>query len=101
MVASKPFAGASVPRCCILDKLLQPSEHYELTSELLQTNYTVFVEFSLHYLQDQLPGGAFHTNSEELRAQTTFVAKTNGISERDFAQLDRLLPEKPNALTVP
>ena len=32
--------------------------------------------------------------------ETKSVPKTNVVSERDFAQLDRLLREKPNASTL-
>ena len=32
-----------------------------------------------------------------LVAETKSVSKTNTISEKDFAQLDRFLREKPNA----
>ena len=98
---ARPFTGAAVPACRILDKLLEPSElHDDLTLEILQAVCTVLRTFSGRYLKDHLPGGTFHKVTTELAEQTASVAKTNAISERDFAQLDRLLREKPNAQTV-
>ena len=51
-------------------------------------------------LVDHLPGGVHDKPSEEKRCQTQSVPKTNTVSERDFAQLDRFLRVKPNATTV-
>ncbi|CAC5399448.1 unnamed protein product [Mytilus coruscus] len=55
-------------------------------------------------LSDCLPGGIFNENTEgvnkDLRVESTTVATTNIVSERDFAYLDRLRREKPNANTI-
>lgn len=48
-------------------------------------------------LEDHLPGGKWEGTSESVRNQTKSVTKTNTVSERDFAKLDRLLREKPHA----
>jgi hypothetical protein len=50
-----------------------------------------------HLVGDHLPGGCFDATNEKLIEETRSVPKTNTVSERDFAQLDRLLREKPNA----
>lgn len=50
---------------------------------------------------DHLSGGIYDVKlTEDKLKQTASVSKTNTISERDFAQLDRLLREKPNATTM-
>ena len=46
------------------------------------------------------PGGKYDNPSIQLTTETKSVLKTNVISERDFAKLDRLLREKPNATTL-
>ena len=48
-------------------------------------------------LTGHLKGGKWENPSKELKKETLSTAKTNTISERDFAKLDRLLREKPNA----
>ena len=48
-------------------------------------------------MEDHLAGGKYDNITETLREETLSVPNTNTISERDFAQLDRLLKEKPNA----
>ena len=49
---------------------------------------------------DHIPGGIHNNPNEEKRCQTQSIPKTNTVSERDFAQLDRFLREKPNATTI-
>ena len=48
-------------------------------------------------LEDHLPGGIHNQSSY---VETKPVPKTNKVSERDFALLDRLLQQKPNASTI-
>ena len=48
-------------------------------------------------LEDHLPGGKWEGASDSVRRQTKSVTKTNTVSEHDFAKLDRVLKEKPNA----
>ena len=43
---------------------------------------------------------AVSEDSKKVRSETRSVKATNVISERDFAQLDRLLREKPSASTL-
>ncbi len=44
-----------------------------------------------HLVEDHLPGRKFDETDKTLIKQTESVPKTNTVSERDFAQLDRLL----------
>ena len=98
---SSPFSGAHIDWSCkILQKLLEPSTSDSLTVEILQAVCTVLATFSARILSDHLPGGAFYQPSDTSSASVSSVAKTNAVSERDFAQLDRLMREKPNAATI-
>ena len=45
-------------------------------------------------------GGEHDNPSDNKKSSVVSVPKTNTISERDFAQLDRLLRQKPNAKTT-
>jgi hypothetical protein len=55
-------------------------------------------------LGDYFPGGKFNIDSspnfEKLKETSVNVSTTNIVSERDFANLDRLRREKPNANTI-
>ena len=72
-----------------------------LTIEALQIILLNFQLVLERQLSDCLPGGCLNENTEgvdkNLREQSKTVATTNIISERDFANLDRLQREKPNA----
>lgn len=73
-----------------------------LTIEALQIiliNFLIIIE---RQLSENLPGGKLneHTegvNGEQLRTESVTVSATNIVSERDFANLDRLHRDKPNA----
>lgn len=72
-----------------------------LTLELLQLLFCTFSVTIQRLLVDHLPGGIYHDVTDEtLIAEVASVPKTNVSPERDFAILDRLLREKPNAHTV-
>ena len=51
-------------------------------------------------LVDQLPGGKFYLPNDTVINETKSAPKHNIIRERDFAQLDRKLQEKPNISTI-
>ena len=51
-------------------------------------------------LEDHLPGGVLDKLNQQLLEKTKSVPNSNTISERDFAKLDSLLREKPNATTL-
>ncbi|CAC5426130.1 unnamed protein product [Mytilus coruscus] len=72
-----------------------------LTTEALQIILLNFQLILERQLSDCLPGGILNEKTDgidiNLREQSKSVATTNIISERDFANLDRLQREKPNA----
>ena len=51
-------------------------------------------------LTDQLPGGKYHQPSADILEETANCQRTNVLSERDFAQYDRMLSMKPTLSTV-
>ena len=98
--SARPFASAEVKTSAILDELLHPCDLDAKTRECLQLLCRSFATFSRRLLADHLPGGVHANPSSEKTSQAKSVPKTNVVSERDFAQLDRLLREKPNVATV-
>lgn len=69
-----------------------------MTQELLQLLFTSFSITTKRLLLDHLPGGKHHLVTET--SETESVPTTNVAPERDFAVLDRLVREKPNASVV-
>ncbi|CAC5393310.1 unnamed protein product [Mytilus coruscus] len=61
-------------------------------------------EFGEKQLSDCLPGGIFNENTDDvhkdMRVESRTVSTTNIVADRDFANLDRLRSEKPNANTI-
>lgn len=84
----------------IYDSLLKPNENDATVQEILQAIFTAFSVLLQRMVKDHLPGGAYDQPHDEMLRETKSVPKTNVVSERDFAQLDRLLREKPNASTL-
>ena len=80
--------------------LVAPSEYDNMTQEILQVLCSAFSSLLSRLVKDHLSGGQHDNPSENLLTETKSVPKTNTISERDFAKLDRLLREKPNAATM-
>lgn len=82
----------------ISDALLKPTlEDFQI----LEAIFSGFSALLKRMVTDHLSGGEFDVElTEERKKETASVQKTNTISERDFAQLDRLLREKPNATTM-
>ena len=78
----------------------QPPEIEDMTGDclrLISCNATILLK---RQLQDQLPGGIFYQPSEELLHETATAPAHNIVSERDFAQLDSQLRNKPAISTV-
>ena len=71
-----------------------------LTEECLRLLSCACAILLRRQLHDQLPDGKYYQPSGELLEATVGVPKHNIISERDFAQLDRQLLQKPVASTV-
>ena len=84
----------------IWHSLIAPTSLDSLTQEIMQILFHAFSILLSRLVCDHLPGGVLDEPSTPLKSQTKSVPKTNTISERDFAKLDRLLREKPNATTL-
>ena len=84
----------------IWNSLIAPSEYDAIAQELLQVLFGSFSVLLSRLVRDHLPGGDLDEPSLQLQEETKSVPKTNTVSERDFAKLDRLLREKPNATTL-
>ena len=83
----------------VFESLFKQSSAY--TMELLQLLCKSFSLTIQRLLLDHLPGGQFHDVSDpEVITETKSVPKTNVTPERDFAVLDRLISEKPNATYI-
>ena len=70
------------------------------TQEILQILCHAFSLLLSRLVCDHLQGGVLDEPSTPFKKQTKSVPKTNTLSERDFAKLDRFLREKPNASTL-
>lgn len=85
----------------IFDALLKPTPEDFLVQEILEVIFSGFSALLKRMVTDHLPGGEYDVElTEKIMKETASVQKTNTLSERDFAQLDRLLREKPNATTM-
>lgn len=72
-----------------------------MVQELLQMLFKSFVLTMQRLLVDHLPGGIHHSVSDStIVKETESVPTTNVVPERDFAVLDRMLSEKPNATCI-
>ena len=78
------------------------SESCSMTHELMQILFTSFSATTQRLLLDHLPGGQFHSTVTDpvMTQETASVPTTNVTPERDFAVLDRLMREKPNANVI-
>ena len=76
------------------------SENDATTQEIIQLIFHAFSVLLTRLVSDHLPGGVYDNPSAQLEVETGSAPNTNVISERDFAKLDRLLREKPNASTL-
>ena len=80
----------------IFDSLLVPDENNTTVLEILQALFTAFATLFRRMVADHLGDTYKDVTDDEIAS----VPKTNVVSERDFAQLDRLLRQKPNASTL-
>ena len=83
-------------------ELIADDESNAATQELLQLLFKAFSITIHRLLFDHLPGGKFHSTVTDatLIQETASVPTTNIAPERDFAVLDRVLREKPNATII-
>ena len=84
----------------IWHSLITPTDSDLVTQEILQIVFHAFSSLLFRLVSDHLPGGVLDKASLLIKSETQSVPKTNVVSERDFAKLDRLLREKPNASTL-
>ena len=99
--SARPFRGSSVAVDDVHNELFIESETNDATTlAVLQIMCAAFSTYSNRLLQDHLPGGMYHAMSTEAAATSSSVATTNVCSERVFAQLDKLMREKPNSSLV-
>ena len=79
-------------------ELFQQSPHDALTQKALQLIFKSFASTTQRLVIDHLPGGQYHSVSDpQIALEVASVPTTNVAPERDFAVLDRLLSQKPNA----
>jgi len=68
------------------------------TQELLQILFNAFSTTTSRLVIDHLPKRKYHSVTDtEMIAETASVPTTNVSPEHDFAILDRLMHQKPNA----
>ena len=84
----------------IFHSLVKPSDLDSTAQEILQVLFTSLLVLEKHLPVDHLCGRVLDNPSQRLVTETKSVPTSNTISERDFANLDCLLREKPNATTV-
>jgi len=81
--------------------LTESNESDMMTQEVLQLLFGAFSVTTQRLLLDHLPGGKYHSVVDPVIVhETASVPTTNVAPERDFAVLDRLIREKPNAYLV-
>ena len=81
--------------------LFLSAEDDAMVQELPQLIFRSFAATVQRLLLDHLPGGEFHTVRDvTVIEETRSVPTTNVNPERDFAVLDRLMSEKPNATHI-
>jgi E1A/CREB-binding protein len=71
-----------------------------MTLEALQILFSAFSITTQRLLVDHLPGGIYSSFDNDLYEEVASVPTTNMSPERDFAMLDRLMREKPNATAI-
>lgn len=82
--------------------LIEPNEITDaMTQEILQILFCAFSKTTQRLLLDHLPGSMYNAVTDSsLIEETASVPTTNVAPERDFAVLDRMMREKPNANLV-
>ena len=96
-----PFNSELIKHDEIWQTLISESHYDTSVQHILLSLFKSFELLLDRVLADHQPVMiAAAENREVVISQTTSVKPTNTISERDFAQLDRLLREKPNASMI-
>ena len=85
----------------VWNALIESNATDVMTQELLHLFFAAFSAITQRLLLDHLPGGKYHVVADTVMVQeTASVPTTNVAPERDFAIMDRLMREKPNASHV-
>lgn len=85
----------------VAEELYMPSAFDVMAQEILELLFKSFSSTTQRLVLDRLPGGQFHSTSDsQIVREVKCVPKTNVAPERDFAALDRLLSQKPNATYI-
>ena len=71
-----------------------------MTMTLLQLLFGSFSITTQRMVIDHLPEAKYHSSDAKLKEEVSSVPTTNVAPERDFAVLDRLLHQKPNATSI-
>ena len=88
-----PFPDKPITKDAVWLALVSRSPEYDqIVDQILIACFKTIELLLSRVIEDQIPAVKAAT-----RSQTVSVRKTNTISERDFAQLDRLIREKPNS----
>lgn len=96
-----PFDVKYMKRDELWEALSVQTQHDSTVQHLLLSLFKSFELLLDRVLLDHQPVlTAAAENKSKVISETKSVKTTNTISERDFAQLDRLLREKPNATTI-
>ena len=97
--SARAFTGASVDTTStVLDSLLTPTSSDSSLKELLQLLCTCFHTYMQRAWSCYLASDTSVSTPDD--HETASLPKVNVISERDFAQLDRFMREKPRATTL-
>ena len=94
-------SAGSVHKDDVWNVLIKSNESDLQTQELLQILFNAFSVTTQRLLIDHLPEGKHYsvTNTQKIN-EIASVPTTNVSPERDFAILDRLMQQKPNANTI-
>ena len=88
-----PFPDKPIIKDAVwLALVAQSPEYDQLVHQILIACFKTIELLLVRIIDEQAPAVKAAT-----RSQTVSVRKTNTISERDFAQLDRLIREKPHS----
>ena len=85
----------------VADSLFAHTPEDSMVQELLQLLFKSFTLTVQRMLSDHLPGGEYYCVTDpQIIEETRSVPTTNLTPERDFAVLDRLMCQKPNATYI-
>ena len=93
------FSEVPIKKDSIWEALTKSCDNDVLCREILQLIFSSLDVLCRRLLADHLEGDLAQPTAK-LKSEAKLVPKSNVISERDFAMLDRLLRQKPNAHTV-